>query len=138
MNYIIKNAFLKYYEIKGKTKEKLLLDKGAHIVAPCPSSDCKISDDDWCHFTTRVSRSKMHKLLKEGDAPYEDEKFTYLFISKNKIKTEYARVLRHPISNPGFIELKLCNSDCSLCDVKITKSNSDYKRAKKLNSGDRY
>ncbi|MCL2811012.1 MAG: small ribosomal subunit Rsm22 family protein, partial [Clostridia bacterium] len=59
----------------------VLIDEGAFIVAPCPQTDrpfCPNRPPDWCHFSCRVARSRMHRLLKGGDAPYEDEKYTYL------------------------------------------------------------
>ena len=64
--------------------------------------------DDWCHFTCRVPRSQLHKLLKQGDAPYEDEKFAYLALAKSETNKPEARILRHPKIAKGRITLELC------------------------------
>lgn len=135
---IVEPGTVKSYKRIMKVKDYYIA-KGGYIVSPCPHMNKCPLKDDWCHFSTRVSRSKLHKELKGGDAPYEDEKYTYLFISKTKLKPDYSRVLRHPIINSGFILLRLCNVDGSVNDIKITKSNKDkYKLAKKLSSGDRF
>lgn len=114
------------------------INKGAYVVAPCPHNGaCPICGDDWCHFVTRVSRSKLHKLLKNADVPYEDEKFTYLFISKQKTTQKSARILRHPLIKGAQIETYLCKNDGTLGKEIITKSNKEYfKKLKKLDSGD--
>lgn len=53
-----------------------LLQENAHIIAPCPhENECTLPQDDWCQFTARVQRSKIHKLFKDGQLSYEDEKF---------------------------------------------------------------
>ena len=63
----------------------LLLSKGAFVAAPCVScGDCPLPENDWCHFTVRVQRSRLHKLIKEADVPYEDEKFSYMAFVRKK------------------------------------------------------
>lgn len=47
---------------------KQLIAMGGFIAAPCPTNgECTLPEDDWCHFTARVQRSKLHKQLKGGD-----------------------------------------------------------------------
>ena len=56
-----------------------LIAEGAHILAPCPHAlTCPIAEPDWCHFSARVARSRIHRLAKEAEVPWEDEKFIYL------------------------------------------------------------
>lgn len=114
-----------------------LLSKGEYIVSPCSHSNkCDISRDDWCAFSCRVQRTKMHKLLKDGDAPYEDEKFSYIVFSKVHAKQALARILRHPIINKGYSEFKVCTKD-GIKDIKLSKKNGDiYKISKKKSAGD--
>ncbi len=122
-----------------KEVRKILLDKGGYIIAPCPHMNkCPIEENDWCHFSSRISRSKLHKLLKEGDAPFEDEKYSYIAISKLECHRAENRVMRHPIINKGFVNLEVCSSD-GYKKVTITRKEKDkYKMAKKLKVGDTF
>lgn len=114
-----------------------LLSKGGYILAPCPHMDkCPIVSPDWCHFSTRVSRSKLHKLLKGGDAPFEDEKYTYIAFSKSPCSRCNNRILRHPQINSGHIALEVCSKDC-LRTIKVTKKDKElFKVARKSKAGD--
>ena len=61
------------------TLRQRLIGAGARIALPCPHDrPCPLRAPDWCHFATRLARSRDHKLLKGADAPFEDEKFCYL------------------------------------------------------------
>jgi len=115
----------------------ILLKKGAHIVAPCPhETDCGIAHGDWCHFSCRVPRSRLHRQLKDGDVPYEDEKFTYLFLSKNVARQANARILRHPYIGKGQVTLDVCSHD-GISKIKLHKKDGDlYKTARKSKWGD--
>lgn len=118
------------------TRENLL-SLGGKIIAPCPHiNNCPVKSPDWCNFTCRISRSKLHKILKGGDAPYEDEKFTYLAFAKEEFKKENSsRILRHPIIETGKVTLKLC-SPCGIETKIITKKDKElFKKAKKSNCG---
>ena len=86
-----------------------LISIGAYVIAPC--THMGVCLNTWCHFSTRVSRSKLHKDLKGGDAPYEDEKYSYIAFSKSVITPCENRILRHPQINPGFVELEVCSKD---------------------------
>ena len=42
-----------------------LIDKGAFIAAPCPHNlACPLKQGDWCHFSARLNRTKLHKNIK--------------------------------------------------------------------------
>ena len=115
---------------------EILLSQGAHLLAPCPhEGPCRLSDDDWCHFTCRVQRSKMHKLLKEGDVPYEDEKYSYIAFSKEEGEKAEARILRHPYITKGQIDLEICGRDKN-GKVTLRKKDEAYKAARKAKMGD--
>lgn len=128
-----------YENIKKLRNE--FIKKGAHIIAPCThNKECALDQDDWCHFTSRISRTKAHMQIKEVEVPYEDEKFSYLFVSHDDIYNEgkFSRVLRHPIIEPGKIELRLCNDDGTITNKVIYKKDEDFKKARKSNSGDEF
>ena len=127
------------YGIISKTRSSLLA-KGAHIIAPCPHEGiCPIEKPDWCHFVCRIQRSRLHRLAKDGDAPFEDEKYSYLVLAKEPTGSigSYARILRHPQIGKGHIKLDLCTKD-GIKQATYSKSGGDiYKAAKKAGCGDR-
>ena len=117
-----------------------LISEGAYICAPCPHMDnCMVTGDDWCHFTVRVQRGKYHKMLKDADVPYEDEKFSYIAFSKEPAKCKnYGRVMRHPKTQKGRMDLTLCTKD-GIVEKAVTKKDGEaYKCAKKVKCGDTY
>lgn len=121
---------------------KMLIGYGAHIAAPCPhEADCPKTLGDWCHFTCRVSRSRLHRLLKAGDAPYEDEKFTYMAFVKEKsnggIKTGVnRRILRHPQVRGGHVMLEVCTVNGIENAILSKKDGKAYQLARKVKCGD--
>jgi len=121
---------------------RTLLEQGAIIAAPCSrSADCPMEAGDWCHFTCRVARSRLHRQLKGGDAPYEDEKFSYLaFVREAYIREAYGddsmRILRHPQVRGGHVMLEVCTKD-GITELTLSKKDgASYKRARKAASGD--
>lgn len=86
-----------------------LIEKGAHIVAPCPHElACPIVPPDWCHFSVRVERSRTHRLAKQAIVPFEDEKFCYLACAHEKPDVQYCRILSRPLRSSGKISCYLC------------------------------
>lgn len=111
---------------------------GAHVAAPCPAGTaaCPMRGEDWCHFAVRVQRTKLHKALKGGDAPYEDEKYCYLALTREAPSAACsARVLRHPMIAPGRITLTLCEGGEKRIRA-VTKKDPLWKRARKIDAGD--
>lgn len=117
-----------------------LMEQGAYVCAPCPHMEnCPITGDDWCHFTVRVQRGKIHKMLKNADVPYEDEKFSYIAFSREPLKMDKCgRIMRHPITLKGRMELSICTSDGIYTKTVTKKDNEAYKCAKKADCGDIY
>ena len=111
-----------------------LLSKGAEIAAPCPHGmECPIN---WCHFTCRIARSRLHRQLKDGEVPYEDEKFSYMAFAKKPTEKVPARILRHPYTGKGYISLEICNTDGIETAVIRKKDKDLYKKVKKVRCGD--
>ncbi len=125
-------GFSQWEEIRS-----VLLSQGAHLAAPCPlEEECPISSEDWCHFTCRVARSRLHRQLKGAEAPYEDEKFCYLAFVKEETSLAPARIRRHPKIEPGKITLELCSKQ-GLKQISIRKRDGAlFKKARKANCGD--
>lgn len=115
-----------------------LISMGAHIAAPCPHENaCPLPEGDWCHFMVRVARSRLHKQLKGGDAPYEDEKFCFIAAAREPVSPCGSRVLRHPRIDSGRITLELCTSGGTEQRV-VTKKSPLFKTARKSDAGDSF
>jgi len=116
----------------------LLLQQGAHMVAPCPhASACPLVAPDWCHFSRRVARSRAHLQAKGAEVPWEDEKFSYVAVSRHSATLPEARVIAPPRAGSGKVELKLCEIEGKARTALITRRAGDrYKRAKRLDWGD--
>lgn len=117
-----------------------LIELGATIAAPCPHANpCPLAEDDWCHFAVRTERSRLHKLLKGGQAGFEDEKFSYLVALRSpSAGPPYGRILRHPRIEPKSITLKLC-TPVGLTGPRIPANDkSQAKAARKASWGERW
>ncbi len=112
-----------------------LLNMGLKIAAPCPSENaCPLPEGDWCHFTARAQRTKLHKLLKNADVPYEDEKFCFIAAARGECLPCKVRILRKPIIKSGNITLSLCEAD-GLKTELVTKKSPLFKAARKSECG---
>lgn len=124
------------YQSLKKIREQLI-DLGGYVVAPCTHNNkCGLEENDWCHFTTRIARSQIHKQLKSGDVPYEDEKFSYLAVVKKPVKQANYRILRHPFFEKGKVTMRLCSKE-GIVQKEFKKRDGDiYKKARKAKCGD--
>jgi ribosomal protein RSM22 (predicted rRNA methylase) len=116
-----------------------LIAAGFHIAAPCPhSAACPIvPGEDWCHFAVRVSRSSLHRQVKGGSLPYEDEKFSYVAAARFPVAPAPSRVVRKPQIRKGQVLLDLCETEPSLRRGTVTKRHGDlYKAARDADWGD--
>ena len=115
-----------------------LIAAGAHILAPCPHQlACPIVEPDWCHFAARVARSRVHRLAKEAEVPWEDEKYIYLAASRTPASPPRARVLAPPEAATGRVRLKLCRQDGAAESRLVTRREGDvFKQARRVDWGD--
>lgn len=117
-----------------------LIAAGANILAPCPHAlACPIIEPDWCHFAARVARSRVHRLAKEAEVPWEDEKYIYLAASRVAADARPARVLTPPESGSGRVKLKLCQPDGTLAYRLVTRREGNtFKQARRSDWGDTF
>jgi len=115
-----------------------LIGAGGHVLAPCPhDTPCPLALPDWCHFARRVARSRLHRLAKEADVPWEDEKFIYLAASRRPAPARPARVIAPPKGGSGKVVLKLCQPDGSAGERLFSKRDGDvFKAARRADWGD--
>lgn len=125
------------YKAMLKAREELI-GKGAYVSGPCPhSKQCPWQNTkEWCHFGVRLERSQEHRHAKEGTLGYEDEKFSYIVLSKQKVKPFYARMVKDLLRHKGHTLLTLC-TDNGIETKTVTKSNNKYKNINKLKWGDK-
>ena len=114
-----------------------LLAAGANLVAPCPhAAACPLVSPDWCHFARRVARSRLHRLAKAGEVPWEDEKFIYVAASRRAGVPAGARVIAPPRSASGRVWLKLCRRDGGAGERLFSKREGDvFKAARRAEWG---
>jgi ribosomal protein RSM22 (predicted rRNA methylase) len=117
---------------------KRLIEHGAHIAAPCPHLfDCPLAFPDWCHFAARLARTRIHRMVKQADVPWEDEKYIYLAASRMPVAQPMARIIAPPRSNKARVELKLCTCDgSSRLEAVARRDAVNYKIACRRDWGD--
>ena len=115
-----------------------LITQGARLLAPCPHSfDCPIQGNDWCHFTVRLNRSAEHRRIKSAELGYEDEKFSYLILSRHPELQQESRVTKPPQHRSGHGSFEVCTPQGQLKTIPYSKAKSqNYKILKDLNWGD--
>ncbi|MEU1704455.1 small ribosomal subunit Rsm22 family protein [Streptomyces sp. NPDC005706] len=116
-----------------------LVRAGFRVAAPCPhSAACPIvPGTDWCHFSARVSRSSLHRQVKGGSLPYEDEKFAYVAATRLPAEPAPNRVVRRPQIRKGQVLLDLCEAQERLSRTTVTKRHGGlYRAARDADWGD--
>jgi ribosomal protein RSM22 (predicted rRNA methylase) len=114
-----------------------LIARGAHVLAPCPHDNaCPLVAPDWCHFAQRLPRSRDHMLLKDADAPFEDEKFSYVALSRVPAARRAARVLAPPQVGKAAITAKLCTVDGLAATTVPHRDKPAYAQARRWRWGD--
>jgi ribosomal protein RSM22 (predicted rRNA methylase) len=115
-----------------------LIKRGAEVLAPCPHSHkCPWQGSlDWCHFGVRLERSREHQWAKDASRGYEDEKFSYIILSKVGVKPFAGRMVKDSLRRKGHMILTLC-TDQGIVTKTISKKDENYKITNKLNWGDK-
>lgn len=116
-----------------------LIADGAHVIAPCPHGlACPLEPPDWCHFAQRLARSRLHRQAKSADVPWEDEKFSYVAVSRAPAPLAAPRIIARPRRASGLVTLKLCRPDGSAGEQPISRRDGAlYKHARRGDWGAR-
>ena len=114
-----------------------LIASGAHVTAPCPHDRaCPLQSPDWCHFAQRLPRSRAHMQMKGAEVPFEDEKFSYVVLTRSPVMQRPSRVLAPPIVGKAEIAAKLCTPD-GLALAKVARRDKPaHARARRWAWGD--
>ncbi len=118
-----------------------LIAAGAELLAPCPHAQaCPLVGEDWCHFSVRLPRSRDHLAVKGAEAPFEDERFSYLIAARPGVATveRTARVIAPPRTGKPGIELKLCTPDGVERRLVGKRDKAGFAVARRLDWGDAF
>jgi ribosomal protein RSM22 (predicted rRNA methylase) len=114
-----------------------LIAQGAHVAAPCPhDGKCPLQPPDWCHFTQRLQRSRAHKQVKGAELPFEDERFSYVALTRAAVVQRPARVLAQPTVSKIEIAAKLCTPEGLTLTKVPRRAKADYAAARRWRWGD--
>jgi ribosomal protein RSM22 (predicted rRNA methylase) len=114
-----------------------LIAVGAHMGAPCPHErECPLRPPDWCHFAQRLPRSRDHLHIKGAEVPFEDEKFSYVVLSRCKPQSIDARILAPPKITKSAVTAKLCTDGGVVTDIAPRRDPDAYRRRKSWRWGD--
>ena len=113
------------------------LDGGGTVLAPCPhDGPCPLPGGDWCHFATRLARTRTHRLAKDAERGFEDEKLSYVVACRSTHLRPQARVIRRPDRRQGHVVLDLCTDERLERRIVSKSDGPDYRAARKLAWGD--
>jgi ribosomal protein RSM22 (predicted rRNA methylase) len=116
-------------------RQQLIAD-GAHVAAPCPHDGrCPLVAPDWCHFTQRLPRSRAHKQIKGAELPFEDEKFSYVALSRSAPAHRAPRILAPPDVTKGAVVTKLCTANGLAFATTPRRDKRAYGEARKRRWG---
>ena len=115
-----------------------LIEAGGHVAAPCTHDNaCPMSGDDWCHFSQRLPRSRDHMLLKGANVPFEDERYSYVVVTRQKVGRG-ARILAPVLETKPGLTLKLCDETGLRAEFVAARDKDETRRVRKLGWGDRF
>jgi ribosomal protein RSM22 (predicted rRNA methylase) len=127
-------------------REKLLKETKCTIIAPCPhESTCPmaLTGRDWCHFPQQVK--KIPGIWFQRSQNFQTEKFSYLVIQKNKIRSalgrqfDWPRVVLHPMKRTGHTLIDVCAAPNNFERLIVNKNKMHafgYRQSRKLMWGD--
>ncbi len=117
---------------------EICLEQGGHAAAPCThDATCPMTTHDWCHRIVRIERSALHRRLKDAQLAFEDEKFSFVVITREPPhRLAPSRIVRRPIRASGHVHLDLC-TDTGLHRTTVTRADrAAYKATRDVDWGD--
>lgn len=122
------------------------------IIGPCPHAHrCPMSQTTWCHFVQRVERSATLRSTKSAVQNWENEKFSYVAISKGPLPGEHqladdhpnkdlkwSRLIRQPLKRGGHVIMDACTPSGTAERITVSRKHGQdlYTAARKSTWGD--
>lgn len=125
-----------------------LIEAGAHVAAPCTHdnacpmagsvggsrSDNQISD--WCHFSQRLPRRRDHMQLKAATVPFEDERYSYVALTRDVPPPRTARILSPPLEEKPGLAFELCDKGGRSGRFVPARDRDEIRRVRRKGWGD--
>jgi len=118
-----------------------LIAAGGVVLAPCPhDAACPMTAPRWCHFVQRLPRSRDHRLAKEADAPFEDEKFSYLAVARAGVRAapRGPRILGPPRGAKPGLEFEVCAAEGIERRFILKREKAAFAAVRRLRWGDAF
>lgn len=120
-----------------RAAREALLAMAAVPVAPCTHGvRCPIAGEDWCHFSVRLARSRAHMHAKAARVPFEDERYSYLVLSRDGEASGLARIIAPPAHAKPGSSFRVCTGGRLEQRHVARRDGAAYKQARKLDWGD--
>src|SRR5262249_19850988 len=91
---------------------------------------------DWCHFSVRLARSRLHKAAKGAELGFEVEKMSYAVVCREWHPHHDVRVIRRPQLHDGHVALDLCTTAGLEQRTLSRRHGAAYKDARQAVWGD--
>jgi ribosomal protein RSM22 (predicted rRNA methylase) len=120
-----------------RAAREALIKSGAHLVGPCTHANaCPMMGTDWCHFKTRLPRSRAHMQAKSATVPFEDESFSWVAVSRHAVTLPKFRIIAPPVINKVAATFKLCGAQGLSQSAIASRDKPAYKLARNMRWGD--
>ncbi|MFO1033746.1 MAG: small ribosomal subunit Rsm22 family protein [Hyphomicrobiales bacterium] len=90
----------------------------------------------WCHFKTRVQRSRLHMQAKQAIVPFEDEAYGWLAVSRLPVALPQGRIIAPVKQNEVRLDLHVCAEGAVKTLHVTSRDKATYKRLRKCGWGD--
>jgi len=120
-----------------RAAREALLAQSAVPVAPCTHAErCPMAGENWCHFSVRLARSRAHMHAKAARVPFEDERFSYLVLSREAGASGHGRIIAPPLHAKPGSSFQVCSAGGLELRHVARRDGAAYKQARKLEWGD--
>jgi ribosomal protein RSM22 (predicted rRNA methylase) len=114
-----------------------LVEAGGHVAGPCThDKDCPIKEDDWCHFFQRLPRSRDHLIAKSAKAPFEDEAYAYVAVSRLPPDRASARIVGPVAETKAGLAFPLCDQSGLRTRFVARRDKDAFRAVRRKNWGD--